>query len=122
MEIIGEAFGALISVWKEMWKIAAPMIRVAFTFTLWVLSAVLIVQCFMFADGGITTLGANIFNMGIIGGVVGWMIYAGLARLRKGLFGCIFAAVVAAWASTVLASISCAGELAASGTAARSIC
>ena len=83
-----------------------------------VLSAVLIVQCFMFADGGVTTLGANIFNMGIIGGVVGWMIYAGLLRLVKGLFGCIFAAVVAAWASTVLAAIACAGELAASGTAA----
>src|ERR1035437_1150868 len=44
------------------------------------LAAVLIVQCFMFADGGITALGANIFNMGIMGSVVGWMIYALLAR------------------------------------------
>ena len=81
-----------------------------------VLSSVLIVQCLMFADGGITTLGANIFNMGIIGGIVGWMIYAGLSRLIKGLFGRIVAAVLAAWVSTVLAAIVCAGELASSGT------
>jgi cobalt/nickel transport system permease protein len=81
-----------------------------------VLSAVLIVQCLMFADGGLTALGANILNMGIIGGVVGWMIYAGVSRLVKGLFGSIFAAVVASWASIVLAAILCAGELAASRT------
>ena len=81
-----------------------------------VLSSVLIVQCFMFADGGITALGANILNMGIMGAVVGWMIYALLSRFIPGLFGRIVAAVVAAWISTVLAAILCAGELAASGT------
>jgi cobalt/nickel transport system permease protein len=81
-----------------------------------VLACVLIVQCFMFADGGITALGANILNMGVIGGVVGWMIYALFSRLIKGLYGCIVASVVAAWASTVLAAILCAGELAASGS------
>lgn len=83
-----------------------------------VLSAVLIVQCFMFADGGITALGANIFNMGIIGAVVGWMVYAALSRLMGGLSGRIAAVVVAGWISTVLAAIACAGELAASGTIA----
>src|SRR5512146_2945908 len=30
-----------------------------------VLSAVLLVQCFMFADGGVLALGANVFNMAI---------------------------------------------------------
>ena len=81
-----------------------------------VISAVLIVQCFLFADGGITALGGNIFNMALIGGVGGWVIYHLLGRAVKGLFGRIFAAMFAAWASTVLASIACAGELAASGT------
>src|SRR4051795_8961841 len=37
-----------------------------------VISTVLIVQCLAFADGGITTLGANIFNMGLVGAVGGW--------------------------------------------------
>ncbi len=81
-----------------------------------VISAVLIVQCLMFADGGISALGANIFNMGLIGGVGGWAIYYGVRRVVKGLFGCVLAAAFAAWCSTVLASIACAGELAVSGT------
>ncbi len=87
-----------------------------------VISAVLIVQCFLFADGGVTALGANIFNMAVIGGVVGWMIYRGirmlLPRKMEGMFATLLAAMVAAWCSTVLASVFCAAELAASGTVA----
>ena len=81
-----------------------------------VISAVLIVQCLMFADGGITALGANVFNMGIVGCVGGWAIYHLVHRASKGLFGCVLAAAFAAWCSTVLASIACAGELATSRT------
>jgi cobalt/nickel transport system permease protein len=81
-----------------------------------VISAVLIVQCLMFADGGISALGANIFNMGIIGGVGGWAVYYLVSRLVKGLFGCVVAAAFAAWCSTVMASVACAGELASSHT------
>ncbi|MCC6683295.1 MAG: PDGLE domain-containing protein [Phycisphaeraceae bacterium] len=87
-----------------------------------VISAVLIVQCFLFADGGVTALGANIFNMAVIGGVVGWLIYRGIRMLlpRKpdDLFATLLAAMVAAWCSTVLASVFCAAQLAASGTVA----
>lgn len=86
-----------------------------------VISAVLIVQCLMFADGGISALGANIFNMGLIGGVGGWLIYHGVRRAIKGLFGCVVAASFAAWCSTVLAAAACAGELAASGTVGWSV-
>ena len=35
-----------------------------------VLAVVLAVQAFVFADGGITALGANVLNMGVIGGLV----------------------------------------------------
>ena len=35
-----------------------------------VLAVVLVVQAFVFADGGVTALGANILNMGVIGGLV----------------------------------------------------
>ena len=86
-----------------------------------VLSTVLIVQCFAFADGGITTLGANIFNVGIVGGTGGWMVYALLSRGATGLYWRLVAAIVAAWASTLLASVVCAGELALSGTASWSL-
>jgi cobalt/nickel transport system permease protein len=86
-----------------------------------VISAVLIVQCLMFADGGISALGANIFNMGLIGGVGGWAIYHGVSCLIKGLFGCVLAAAFAAWCSTVLAAVACAGELATSRTVGWSV-
>jgi cobalt/nickel transport system permease protein len=81
-----------------------------------VISAVLIVQCLMFADGGISALGANIFNMGIIGGTAGWAVYHVLSRKVGGLFGRVLAAAFAGWCSTVIASVACAGELATSRT------
>jgi cobalt/nickel transport system permease protein len=86
-----------------------------------VISAVLIVQCLMFADGGISALGANILNMGLIGGVGGWAIYRVISGMVKGLFGRVLAAAFAAWCSTVLASVVCAGELAASQTVGWSV-
>jgi cobalt/nickel transport system permease protein len=81
-----------------------------------VISAVLVVQCLVFADGGISALGANILNMAIIGGAAGWAIYYGVSGVVKGLFGRILAAAFAAWCSAVLAAVACAGELAASRT------
>jgi cobalt/nickel transport system permease protein len=86
-----------------------------------VISAVLIVQCLMFADGGISAIGANIFNMAIVGSVGGWTIYFAVSRTFKGLFGRVLAAAFAGWCSTVMASIACAGELAASGTVGWSV-
>jgi cobalt/nickel transport system permease protein len=83
-----------------------------------VMSAVLIVQCLMFADGGLSALGANILNMGVLGGVGGWAIYGAVKSVFAGLRGRIAAAGFAAWCSTVLAAVACAGELAASRTAA----
>lgn len=85
------------------------------------LTAVLVVQCFLFSDGGVTALGANIFNMAIIGGFGGTTIYRFVRRFGRGRRGVILAAAFAAWCSTVLAAISCAGQLAWSGTAAWSV-
>ena len=86
-----------------------------------VLAAVLIVQCFVFADGGLLALGANIFNMGIVAGVGGYVIYRGVQRLFGGTRGVVMAAAFAAWCATVLAAVFCAGELALSGTVAWSV-
>ncbi|MFA6560584.1 MAG: energy-coupling factor ABC transporter permease [Verrucomicrobiia bacterium] len=86
-----------------------------------VISAVLILQCFLFSDGGVLALGANVFNMAIVGTVGGYGIYALSRKLVKGLHGQITAVVFAAWCSTLLASLACAGELAFSGTAAAGV-
>jgi cobalt/nickel transport system permease protein len=86
-----------------------------------VISAVLILQCFLFSDGGVLALGANVFNMAIVGTVGGYGVYALSRRLVKELHGQITAVVFAAWCSTLLASLACAGELAFSGTAAAGV-
>ncbi len=83
-----------------------------------VLTTVLIVQCFLFADGGVLALGANVFNMAIIGATGGYAIFRLVCRWLPGTRGQVAAVAFAGWCSTVLASICCAGELAWSGTLA----
>ena len=86
-----------------------------------VITCVLTVQALLFSDGGVLALGANIFNMAFIGAMVGCTIYSAVFRFMTGLRGRIVAVFFAAWCSTVLASMSCAGELALSGTLAPSV-
>jgi cobalt/nickel transport system permease protein len=43
------------------------------------LSIALLIQAFFFGDGGITTLGANCFNMAIVGSLVAYIVYRVLA-------------------------------------------
>lgn len=80
-----------------------------------VLASVLLVQCFVFADGGILALGANVFNMGIVNSVGGYMVYALVRQYLPGDRGRLAAVAFAAWCATVAASVVCAGELSASG-------
>jgi cobalt/nickel transport system permease protein len=83
-----------------------------------VMSAVLIVQCFLFADGGVLALGANLFNMALVSTVGGYGIYRVARRMAGGLRGLVFASAFAGWCGTVLAALGCTGELAWSGTVA----
>ena len=83
-----------------------------------VLTAVILVQCFLFADGGVTALGANIFNMGLVNVVAGSAIYRILRRLVAGPRGLVLSAAFAGWCATVLAAVCCAGQLAWSGKVA----
>jgi cobalt/nickel transport system permease protein len=81
-----------------------------------VMTSVLVVQALLFADGGLLTLGANILNMAVAGSLGGYAILAAVRRLLPGRRGTVIAVAFAAWCSTVLASVLCAGELAWSGT------
>lgn len=80
-----------------------------------VIAAVLIVQCFLFGDGGFTALGANFVNMGLIGSVGGYAIYEPVRRLIGGRRGMLIGAMIAAWFTVLLAAGACAIELSASG-------
>jgi cobalt/nickel transport system permease protein len=87
-----------------------------------IMALVLTLQCLLFADGGLTALGTNICNLGLIGGVLGYGIFRALrAVLTDSRSGFLIAAGVAAWFSVVLAATACALELAISGTAPLSL-
>ena len=84
--------------------------------TVIVMTVVLVVQCFLFADGGVLALGANVFNMALMGTLVGNAIYRGVLHLLGGERGKIAAVAVASWGSVMVAALCCAGELSWSGT------
>jgi cobalt/nickel transport system permease protein len=86
-----------------------------------VVSTVVIAQCFLFADGGVTALGANIFNMAVLAPWVSDGVMRGVRKVLPGPRGEITALAFASWVSTVAAAICCAGQLAWSGTAPWSV-
>lgn len=77
-----------------------------------VFTVVLLIQALFMGDGGITVLGANVLNMGIIGGCVGLFTFKGL----KNLVGKYPAIAIAAWLATFIAAEACAIEMALAGT------
>ena len=78
-----------------------------------ILTLVLILQGIFFGDGGITAMGANIINMGVIGGFFGFYSYRSVSNLFNNRF---CAAFIAGWISLFIPAIVCAVELAVAGT------
>jgi cobalt/nickel transport system permease protein len=77
-----------------------------------VLTLVLLVQGFAFADGGITVLGANILNMGVISGFVGYYTFV---ALRRSLSTHI-AAFGGAWLGLFISAVACSIQMSIAGT------
>jgi cobalt/nickel transport system permease protein len=85
------------------------------------IAVVLVVQA-LFADGGLTALGLNILNMGVVGCMGGSLIFTAMRRiLPASRAGVLTATAVAAWASVVLASIAFTIEYALGGSGGVSI-
>jgi cobalt/nickel transport system permease protein len=78
-----------------------------------ILTMVLIVQGVLFGDGGLTTMGANIINMGVIGGFVGFYTFKGLMGMTKNM---PIAGFAAAWLACLIPSLACAVEMFIAGT------
>jgi cobalt/nickel transport system permease protein len=90
------------------------------------MTAVLVMQCLVFGDGGLLALGANVLNMAVVHPVVGFAVY----RLLVGRDGAqrspsgarrIASLAFASWVATVVAAATCAGELALSRVASPSV-
>jgi cobalt/nickel transport system permease protein len=78
-----------------------------------ILTLVLIVQGVLFGDGGITTMGANIINMGIIGGFVGFYSFKGLMGVTKNMN---ISAFSAAWLACFIPALAASVEMFLAGT------
>lgn len=81
-----------------------------------VMACVLIVQCLLFQDGGLTALGANMFNMAIVGTIGGYVVLRLVQQVLTGRRGFFIAVFIASWVSILLSATVCALELALSGT------
>lgn len=87
-----------------------------------VMTTVVAVQALIFQDGGLLVLGANIFNMAIIGVAVSYFLYRTIQRLANGKNWGVFAGgFVAAWASILVVALAVALQLAISGTSPANI-
>jgi cobalt/nickel transport system permease protein len=77
-----------------------------------VMAVVISAQALVFADGGLSALGANILNMGVLGALVVGALAAPLARVLS------FRAAVAitAWLAVMVGALATSVELAISGT------
>jgi cobalt/nickel transport system permease protein len=87
-----------------------------------VMATVVGVQALIFQDGGLLALGANIFNMGVIGVTVSYFVYHTVLRLAKGKrWGVYVGGFTAAWTAIEVAALAAALELALSGTSPANI-
>lgn len=87
-----------------------------------VMTTVVGVQALIFQDGGLLALGANIFNMGVVGVAVAYTVYRIALRLFGGRkWGILLGGFAAAWLSIVTASLGVGLQLALSGTSPANI-
>jgi len=87
-----------------------------------VMTSVVTVQALVFQDGGVLTLGANLFNMAIVGVAVAYFV----SNLFKRWFGDkrwapLLTAFAAGWFSIFIAALAASLELALSGTSPANI-
>lgn len=75
------------------------------------ITLVLVLQCFLFADGGLLALGANVFNMGVIGAMGGYAVLSFVRnRLAGGVRGTLAGVILAAWLSVMAAAAAFCAE------------
>jgi cobalt/nickel transport system permease protein len=82
-----------------------------------VLTVVVSTQALIFQDGGVGVLGANVFNMAILGVFVGYGVFRLGMMLAGGRRSVMLASALAAgWASMMAGALSVSVQLALSGT------
>jgi cobalt/nickel transport system permease protein len=71
-----------------------------------IMTVILVIQCFVFGDGGVTALGLNLLNMAVIAPFSAAIVFKAFSgRAEK------IGIPVGAWVSVVLAAVACALQL-----------
>jgi cobalt/nickel transport system permease protein len=87
-----------------------------------VMTSVVSIQALVFQDGGLLALGANIFNMAVVGVNVAYFVHASMRKILGNQNWAILASgAISAWTSIVVTAFACALELAFSGTSPANI-
>jgi len=82
-----------------------------------VMAVVLVTQAFGFADGGVSALGANIVNMGVLGALLaGYLVTAGEKALPKSRSAFLGVVGVVSWLAVMVGAAATSFQLAISGT------
>lgn len=85
-------------------------------------SVVILVQGLLFADGGLSALGLNIINMGLVTAIVGWFVFRAVVKMagtsRPVVLGAAFAA---GFISVPMSALSFVLEYALGGTGTVSV-
>ena len=71
------------------------------------MTAILIVQCLLFQDGGLLALGCNVLNMGVVPALAGWSAYRGI--LGRSAAPKPWRQYIAAWAAATVGVTAGAG-------------
>ncbi len=79
------------------------------------IALVVSIQSLLFSDGGITVLGANVFNMAILGAGAGGVLRSKLVEQWESTRGKYAATAIAAWLSVMLAAFAVSLELVVDG-------
>ncbi len=76
-----------------------------------VMGLVIIVQCLLFHDGGITALGANLLNMAVIDVLVGYAAFKAIRARIGDIKGLFLGGLLGGWAGIVAAGVACGIEI-----------
>jgi cobalt/nickel transport system permease protein len=72
----------------------------------------LLLQALFLAHGGLSTLGADVVSMGVVGSFAGWFVFRGLQRLGAGLTVAAFAAgLITDWATYLATTLELAAGI-----------
>lgn len=86
--------------------LVGPLVSILIT------TAALLIQALFLAHGGLSTWGADIVSMGVVGSFAGWLTFKGLRRLGAGLGAAGFAAgLFADWGTYLTTSVELASGI-----------